>query len=119
MAGIYIQMKTPKGCAFCKIKRRNGNKMVCPLCDEEWDIHDPTAADHRLEHCPLIPVPDHGRLGDLDALDGLLEGLSEDDYNRTHAPKNWERALSVMRDYLDVVPTIIPADKEVDYGEKV
>jgi len=66
-----------------------------------------------------VPVPDCGRLIDADALDGLLEGLSEDDCNRTHAPKSWERALSVMRDYLDVVPTIIPADKEVDHGEKV
>ena len=60
--------------------------------------------------CPLIPVPYHGRLIDADALDDILADQSEDPYNRTHAPRSWERALSVMRDYLDDAPTIIPAD---------
>ena len=61
---VYIKgMEMPKGCTFCKISRRNGKKMVCPLCfgRGEWDIRDPMSADHRLDDCPLIPVPDHGR----------------------------------------------------------
>lgn len=70
--GIYIKgMKMPTGCAFCKIKKRNGWKMVCPLCNEEWDIHDPMSADFRLESCPLVPVPPHGRLIDADAEIGV------------------------------------------------
>ena len=67
--GVYIKdMEMPKGCAFCRIGKRNWKKMVCPLCDEEWDIHDPMSADHRLDNCPLVPVPPHGRLIDADAL---------------------------------------------------
>lgn len=61
-------MEMPKGCAFCQIGKRNGKKMVCPLCDEEWDIRDPMSADHRLDNCPLVPVPPHGRLIDADGL---------------------------------------------------
>lgn len=95
---IYIKgMEMPKGCAFCKISRRNGKKMVCPLCfgRGEWDIRDPMSADHRLDDCPLIELPPHGRLIDAD-------GLSE----------------SLLVEYPSVVfainnaPTIIPADKE-------
>ena len=105
MAGIYIpgmEMPTGNGPITLFIYP-DGKVIVCGRLGP-------------LDRYEAIPVPDHGRLGDLDALDGLLEGLSEDDYNRTHAPKNWERALSVMRDYLDVVPTIIPVSKEVDNG---
>ncbi len=67
--GVYIRgMEMPKGCAFCWIRKRNGKKIVCPFCDEEWDICDPMSADHRLDNCPLVPVPPHGRLIDADAL---------------------------------------------------
>ena len=67
--GVYLpNMDMPKGCAFCRIGKRNGKKMVCPLCDEEWDIHDSMSADHRLDNCHLVPVPPHGRLIDADEL---------------------------------------------------
>lgn len=60
--GVYIKnMEMPKGCAFCQIGKRNGKKMVCPLCDEELDISDPMSADHRLAYCPLVPVQGNGR----------------------------------------------------------
>lgn len=68
MSILIKGVETPKGCAFCRIGKRNGKKMVCPLCDEEWDIRDPMSADHRLDNCPLVHVPPHGRLIDADAL---------------------------------------------------
>ena len=60
---------------------------------------------------PAVPVQPHGRLIDADALDDILADQSEDAYNRTHAPRSWEKALSAMRDYLDNAPTIIPAEE--------
>lgn len=77
MSGIYIPgMEMPKGCAFCKISRRNGKKMICPFIWKcEWDIHDPMSADHRLDNCPLIPVPEHGPL--VDALE-VINTFSEE-----------------------------------------
>ncbi len=98
--GVYIKsMAMPKGCAFCRIGKRNGKKMVCPLRNEEWDIRDPMSADHRLDNCPLVPVPPHGDLIDRDA---LIKG--EGRY-----------LISFGKEGIDVAeinraPTIIPAE---------
>ena len=106
--GIYIRgMEMPKGCAFCRIGKRNGKKMVCPLCDEEWDVHDPMSADHRLDNCPLVPVPPHGRLGDLDALYEVVK-------KRT---RNWaggwnDIMCALTGDDIKNAPTIIPAEQK-------
>lgn len=107
MSGIYIPgMEMPKGCAFCKISRRNSKKMICPFIWKcEWDIHDPMSADHRLDGCPLIPVPEHGRLIDADALCKTLRSLAENEYT-PEVFANW------IENHID---TIIPASKE---GEK-
>lgn len=103
MSGVYINMEMPKGCAFCKISRRNGKKMVCPLCFErgEWDIRDPMSADHRLDDCPLVSVPDHGRLVDKDTVCTECRRVAEE-YDGiypdcTYCP-------------IHIAPTIIPAN---------
>lgn len=87
MSVIIRGMKMPKGCASCKISRRNGKKMICPFIWKcEWDIHDPMSADHRLDGCPLVSIPPHGRLidGDIaevivtdekDEVGGFLDGI--------------------------------------------
>ena len=96
---VYIKgMEMPKSCAFCRIKRRNGKKMVCPLCDEEWDIHDSMSADHKLENCPLVPVPKHGRLIDADAM--MKQGVTQFDWNDV-----------VDVEDIKAAPTIIPAEE--------
>lgn len=95
MSIIIKGMEMPTGCAFCKIKKRNGGKMVCPLCNEEWDIHDPMSSDFRLESCPLVPVPTHGRLIDGD--------YAEKDLIHDYA----YAAAQMVKNY----PTIIPAEE--------
>ncbi len=112
MSGIYIHMEMPKGCAFCKISRRNGKKMICPFIWKcEWDIHDPMSADHRLDDCPLVPVPEHGRL--LNVLKTERECVSRDcDRNCGKC----DLALG-QSEILSVYDTLIstfsdPADKE-------
>lgn len=100
MSILIKDMEMPTGCAFCRIGKRNGKKMVCPLCDEEWDIHDPMSADHRLDNCPLVPVPSHGRLIDADALlDSAFHLLNEASF------------LAFQQIVFDA-PTIIPAEEE-------
>ena len=100
--GIYIKgMEIPRGCAFCKIARRNGKKMVCPFSGEEWDIHDPMSADHRLDNCPLVPVPPHGDLIDAAEEMRLMQSCEYDTYD------DYNRAF----DMLDNAPTVIPAEE--------
>lgn len=99
---VYIPgMEMPKGCAFCKISRRNGKKMICPFIWKcEGDIHDPMSADHRLDDCPLIPVPEHGRL--IDADEACRRFPVDAD------PRNGYMLYKLNNE----LPTILPADKE-------
>jgi hypothetical protein len=99
--GVYIDMKMPEGCALCKIKRRSGKKMVCSLCDEEWDIHDSMSADHRLDNCPLRPVPQHGRLIDADALEKDVDKYI-----------GGEETRSRFHHWVQVQRTVIPESEE-------
>ena len=56
MAGIYIPgMEMPKGCCDCRFA---GDRYCYALRKANYGDID----------CPLIPVPDHGRLVNVDAL---------------------------------------------------
>ena len=55
----------------------------------------------RPDWCPLVPVPEHGRLIDADAAVA----------NR-NADMNWCYDLHDLPDYLSDCPTIIPASEE-------
>ena len=72
-----------------------------------------TTAKNGYRKYEAIPVPDHGRLIDADALRCLydphdygLDGEQADEYDRYHV------SLPVIRQNIDDMPTIIPADKE-------
>lgn len=108
---VYIKgMEMPRGCASCKISRRNGKKMICPFIWKcEWDIHDPMSADHRLDGCPLIPVPDHGRLIDADA---LIDDMANMIPWVIESPEEIAMmdGLSAGYEAVGAAPTIIPAD---------
>jgi hypothetical protein len=110
MSDLLIRgMEMPKGCAFCRIGKRNGKKMVCPLCDEEWDIHDPMSADHRLDNCPLVPVPPHGDLIDKKTVSENLASV----LNKKNPPfsyPDWNDAIVAMM----TAPTIIPSSGGIE-----
>ena len=102
--GIYLpNIEMQKSCAFCKIKRRNGKKMTCPLCNEEWDIHDPMSADHRLDNCHLVHVPPHGRLIDADALFEEVYKVWGTEYDASEC--------NSLMGFINDAPTIIPAEE--------
>ena len=94
--GFYIRgMEMPKNC------------MLCPFCVEEADPANgemcmvtgtlmPPCTRERLDDCPLVPVPPHGRLIDENMLLCFLgENIIYDSYGRTIAK----------------VPTVIPAEE--------
>ena len=91
MSGVYISgRKPPNSCDDCWVsdcphdEHIDGYKMMC-----------------RPSYCPLIPVPDHGRLIDeQDALKAVEQG----------APTLVDR-VGLSKILFDA-PTIIPADKE-------
>lgn len=97
--GIYIPgMKMPTSCASCPCANdetpfcRAANKYIPMLGKPEW--------------CPLIELPPHGRLGDLDALEFLYEE-SADGWRHTPVFMDFFKACAKgVRE----APTIIPAE---------
>lgn len=67
--GVYISgREMPKSCMDCA--SRHGAECWLEKC-----AYIPNYRDGRPEWCPLVPVPPHGRLGDLDAIMEHLEYL--------------------------------------------
>lgn len=112
MSGVYIRgMEMPTGCPYCLLSHWECNEfMGCEavigkgravLTDKEY-AESPAAS--RPDWCPLIPVPDHGRLVDADA---AMEAVEMDDRSTV---------IEVMhiKELLCDAPTIIPASKEAD-----
>ena len=96
MSGVYIpDMKIPRDCTYCPCF--NG---ISGWCNADESLIRPKDTYKRHPDCPLIPVPDHGRLIDADA---FLEDL-------LFPTKEFERG---MRELVADTPTIIPADKEI------
>lgn len=58
MSGVYIKgMEMPESCTFCELY--DYDNYWCNL--EKRDV-EPCYQDKPSSFCPLIPVPDHGRL---------------------------------------------------------
>lgn len=101
MSGIYIHgMEMPKDKAIAVVIHSDGTaysaEMFAGVCTQY------------LKDCSAITVPDHGRLGDLDALKKKCEWANLDD----------DTDVRVVRlDCIDRAPTIIPADHADKEGE--
>lgn len=65
--GVYIRgMEMPKSCGYCPMLDDYGDYPFCQLTQEQRGYNFPVAVK-RMDKCPLIPVPPHGRLIDADA----------------------------------------------------
>lgn len=100
---IYIKgMEMPDKCIKCKLMRRCGENDLDYVCmPARIYVEDLTNAyKPRPDYCPLVPVPDHGRLIDADALVTIIENCPD--------------VLTVFDALHEVerMPAIIPADKE-------
>lgn len=93
MAGVYIPgfyMEMPEGCLFCPLM--NGQWQTCKMLGDDADVPLTT----RRSDCPLVPVPDHGRLIDADAMRSSMPPC----FTMEEIVKAFKNA-----------PTVIPAEK--------
>ena len=104
--GVYIKgMEMPRTCYDCKLRRRNGLELICPVLERSYKIADTQILFVREKDCPLIEVPEpHGRLGDLDALPWYLANTSV----KYATYEDWE----MLCDAIAAAPTVIPASEE-------
>ena len=108
MSGVYIKgMNMPTRCAECRLSTVHSFKDR-PLCDVlveymsygEWEVK-------RLDNCPLVPVPQHGRLIDADAvIDLVMQYCPDDDGVCSKAGAD----LRELLDEIENLPTVIPAE---------
>ena len=100
----YLKMEMPRTCYDCKLRRRNGLELICPVLGRSYKIADTQVLFVREKDCPLIEVPEpHGRLIDADAIPYkkiMYDGDDDDFY------------YGVTKPYIDRMPTLIPASEE-------
>lgn len=102
MSGIYIQMaEMPKSCWVCELGGAvQMDNHTCPFYSMEyWEQEN--YQDKIADGCPIIPVPDHGRLIDADALCERLEKAAE--------IKPYLNGMNAAISFALLAPTIIPA----------
>ena len=111
MSILIKGMEMPKNCKecfACKAELSPEKKVIYVCCFAKTD-------------CPLVPVPPHGRLGDLDALVHDLDDDIENDQRvldemdfvgkeREHVQFDKDCKQNCLW-YLSNAPTVIPADE--------
>ena len=129
MSGVYIKgMQMPESCYFdcplfeqmpsdedhesfnyCVLENWRAACTPTPLTVEE-------AKKGRQPWCPLIPIPDHGRLVDADAFrEEMDKRYPFDKFTQSkHGEADAAKGTIIMM--LANAPIIIPAEKEADNG---
>ena len=113
MSGIYIPgAKIPPSCFSCDYGFSEYFGQVCPFYGARDFAEQQGYTDKRHPGCPILFVPDHGRLGDLDALAAtrLPRNVHWDDVIERYVYDGPTFAQAI--DMIINAPTIIPADKE-------
>ena len=107
MSILIKGMEMPTKCIICPLEMYG----YC-LANNKKNVGESVVDFVKDEYCPLVPVPKHGRLIDADALRCLydphdygLDGEQADEYDRYHV------SLPVIRQNIDDMPTIIPAEE--------
>lgn len=110
MSGVYIKgMEMPKICLACQLAY---DSCSCILTGERFYKHgeDFDPGEKRLANCPLIPVPEHGRLIDADDV-----ALQIDEWMDSVGTVMIGHGMSYYGELLGCIedaPTIIPEEKE-------
>lgn len=118
MAGVYIKgMEMPKSCYDCPLQDDECFGSIKCCYAQTWG-----SANMRAVDCPLIPVTDRGRLGDLDRILKIIDGIWDcndmvfkPNDHCCDVPKDchgckWAETKRAIREIVANAPTIIPAD---------
>lgn len=106
---IYIKgMEMPKNCYSCDFgKFHSDGGQYCGR-----HMRSVNSGLSRPDWCPLVPVPPHGRLGDLDALYRKMFVGPDGQVYPNHDVDNWPHTMNFkeIKRFILAAPTIIQAD---------
>lgn len=106
---VYIKnMEMPTHCMDCPFMVSHDNDDCILQSDEANEGFENW--EQMKDGCPLVLVPPHRRLGDLDAIMIKLNETSKRVFGNDSVPEC--SSLSIVADYIDAAPTIIPASME-------
>ena len=113
---VLINMEMPQNCFDCpcyhhKVDDGYYDYEICRASGTVFNDGYASVTGHkthidpfkeRLDNCPLVPIPEHGRLIDADALEYHADNV-RDPMGRTEKTVMWRKIQSA--------PTIIPAEE--------
>ena len=110
MAEIMIQdMEMPCRCYDCPmcydyiLCQKTGKS----LCGQSLNAHYFDPCDNRPDWCPLLEVPEHGRLIDADAFLATMRPLHQEDANTACTIETVKRLII---NHINAAPTVVPAE---------
>ena len=109
--GIYIKgMEMPTRCGRCDmcITEADGNIDAHKECCITGAIIDNLG--EKMEDCPLVEIPPHGRLIDADALEAYVRRLCTMAFGEGNGPYYF--AYKSLAKLVSKAPTIIEAEEE-------
>lgn len=109
MADILIcGMEMPNCCDNCWALDDFGDYPVCRITGEQRGYNFRTR-EKRMDKCPLVPVPPHGRLIDADKMERDMSNTVQGDIRGyPYSDTLWDMAFR----WIDHQPTIIEAEEE-------
>ncbi|MBO7670137.1 MAG: hypothetical protein J6S60_06060 [Oscillospiraceae bacterium] len=97
MSILIKGMEMPINCRYCAFRFLR----LCAITEKQLKESE---MYHLDEDCPIIPVPDHGRLIDADALEAEGADVCGLEYE-------YETVWGFSHDMIRDAPTIIPAEE--------
>lgn len=120
MSILIKGMEMPKSCHDCRFCgwsnfwqaydcHMTKNHALLLFNGEKTNI-DSKTRNGRADNCPLVPVPPHGRLGDLDALDVVLQNEAKP-FGYAVYECGITDGLALARECVETAPTVIQAEE--------
>ena len=104
--GVYFpDMKFPQNCGDCDLLY---DCCACGVTHKRMDFE--TMDRERHPDCPAVPVPPHGRLGDLNRLEQMFSDIDHAPYSGFDGEDPLYSAADAAK-IIRLAPTIIPAEE--------
>ena len=59
MPNVIIKgMEAPNTCYSCRLRKRNGMEILCPVLGKSFSVADVNILHYRLNDCPISPAPE-------------------------------------------------------------
>ena len=115
MSDILIRgMEMPTSCGKCNLfDASHAIGLFSPLGWCHVNGKEIFRLSEKADFCPLVPVPPHGRLGDLDRLEQMFADIDNAPYSGFDGTEPFYSAADAAQ-IIRLAPTIIPADKDIN-----